>query len=36
MGGFEVLFAPVGMPQRQLIVRGAAIMAGIAVNRRKS
>jgi hypothetical protein len=36
MGGFEVLFAPVGTPQRQLIVRGAAIMAGIAVNRRKS
>jgi hypothetical protein len=36
MGGFEVLFAPAGMPQRQLIVRGAAIMAGIAVNRRKS
>lgn len=36
MGGFEVLVAPVGVPQRQLIIRGAAIMAGIAVNRRKS
>lgn len=36
MGGFEVLVAPKGTPQRQLIVRGTAIMAGIAVNRRKS
>lgn len=36
MGGFEVLVAPAGVPQRQLIIRGAAIMAGIAVNRRKS
>jgi hypothetical protein len=36
MGAFEVLIAPAGAPQRQLIVRGAAIMAGITVTRRKS
>lgn len=36
MAGFEVKVAPVGMPQRQLIVRGTAIMAGIEVKRRQS
>ena len=36
MGGFDVKVAPVGTPQRQLIVRGTAIMGGIEVKRRKS
>jgi len=36
MGGFEIKVAPVGAPQRRLIVRGTAIMGGIEVKRRKS
>jgi Cell wall-active antibiotics response 4TMS YvqF/Domain of unknown function (DUF5668) len=36
MGGFEVTVAPAGAPQRRLIVRGAAVMAGIEVKRRSS
>ncbi len=36
MGGFEIKAAPVGKPERQLIVRGAAVMGGIEVKRRKS
>jgi predicted membrane protein len=36
MAGFEVKVAPKGAPQRQLVVRGAAIMAGIEVKRRES
>lgn len=34
MGGFEVTTAPTGKPERQLIVRGAAVMGGIEVKRR--
>jgi predicted membrane protein len=34
MGGFEVTTSPMGRPDRQLIVRGAVIMAGTEVKRR--
>ena len=36
MAGFEINVAPAGAPQRRLIVRGTAIMAGIEVKRRKA
>lgn len=36
MAGFEIKAAPAGAPQRRLIVRGTAVMAGIEVKRRKS
>jgi predicted membrane protein len=36
MAGFEVKTSPVAAPQKKLIVRGAALMAGIEVKRRKS
>jgi predicted membrane protein len=36
MAGFEVKTSPVAAPQKKLMVRGAALMAGIEVKRRKS
>jgi predicted membrane protein len=36
MAGFEVKTSPVAAPQKKLIVRGAALMAGIEVKRRQS
>ncbi len=36
MAGFEVKVAPSVAPQRRLIIRGTAVMAGIEVKRRKS
>ena len=36
MGGFDVKVAPKGTPQRQVVVRGTAIMGGVEVKRRKS
>lgn len=35
MGGFEVKVAPKGTPQRQLVVRGTAIMGGVEVKTRR-
>jgi cell wall-active antibiotic response 4TMS protein YvqF len=36
MAGFEMRTGPAGDPQRQLIVRGAAVMGGIEIKRRTS
>ena len=36
MAGFEVKVAPKGTPQRKLVVRGTALMAGVEVKRRES
>ena len=36
MAGFELKVAPKGAPQRQIVVRGMAVMAGIEVKRRES
>ena len=36
MAGFEIKTVPTSAPRRQLIVRGAALMGGIVVTRRKS
>src|SRR5689334_9956893 len=36
MAGFDIKVAPQGAPQRQLVIRGTAIMAGVEVKRRKS